>query len=207
MDWNHCIICQQDTTEPLKCPLHSPASSKTDAYESFLTNVEQFKAINALPTSIYFGSEETPASFSRHVASWHKSCHLKYNNSKLNKAQKRKRSNCSTMSDCEKQPSRKRQALNNDNCLFCEKGQKDGDLHQVSTFDADINIRTIITELQDTRLLAIIDGGDLIAKETKYHLKCLTNLKNRYRSNNRRSKQHPENTNAKLNESRHLLSY
>ncbi len=69
MDWNRCIICQQDTTEPLKCPLHSPASSKTDAYESFLTNVEQFKAINALPTSIYFGSEETPASFSRHAAS------------------------------------------------------------------------------------------------------------------------------------------
>ena len=40
----------------------------------------------------------------------------------------------------------------------------------------------MINELQDTYLLAKIDGGDLIAKEIKYHLKCLVGLRNRYRS-------------------------
>ena len=58
VDWNMCIICQQKTTEPLKCPLQSPINvDKTEAYRSFLANVEQFRALNALPTAIYFGNE------------------------------------------------------------------------------------------------------------------------------------------------------
>ena len=77
--------------------------------------------------------------------------------------------------------------------MFCEKGHEEGELHQVSTFDADSNIRTMITELQDTQLLARIDGGDLIAKETKYHFKCLTALRNCYRSHVRKLNQEEEN--------------
>ena len=50
----------------------------------------------------------------------------------------------------------------------------------------------MITELQDTQLLARIDGGDLIAKEMKYHLKCLTTLRNRYRSHIRKLNQEEE---------------
>ena len=82
------MICQQETGEPLKCPSLSPGSSRdnTDAYTSFLTNVEQFRAIGALPAELYFGSDETVANFASHSASWHKSCHLKFNNSKLAKA-------------------------------------------------------------------------------------------------------------------------
>ena len=38
------------------------------------------------------------------------------------------------------------------------------------TFDADASIREMVTELQDTQLLAQIGTEDLIAKETKYHL-------------------------------------
>ena len=63
---------------------------------------------------------------------------------------------------------------------MCERGIEEGELHQVLTFDTDTNIRTMITELQDTELLARIDGGNLIAKELKYHLNCLVNLRNRY---------------------------
>ena len=104
----------------------------------------------------------------------------------------------------------KRQALNISNCLFCEKGQEDGDLHLVSTFDADVNIRSTITELQDTQLLARIEGGNLIAKDAKYHLKCLVSLRNRYRICIRRSLLEPDRTSEKLNESRvyvELTSY
>ncbi len=72
--------------------------------------------------------------------------------------------------------------MNISNCLFCEKGQEDGNLHLVSTLNADANIRSMITELQDTQLLARIEGGDLIAKDAKYNLKCLVNLRNLYRS-------------------------
>ena len=89
LDWNKCIICQQETIKPLRCPLHGPGTSedKIEAYRSFLANVEQFQSIGALPTNVYF-ENESPDSFSAHRASWHKSCHLKYN-SKLKKAMKR----------------------------------------------------------------------------------------------------------------------
>ena len=48
----------------------------------------------------------------------------------------------------------KRQAIDMDVCLFCQKGNEEDDLHQVLTFDADTNIQTMITELQDTILLS-----------------------------------------------------
>ena len=56
---------------------------------------------------------------------------------------------------------------------MCEKGARedDGDLRQVSTFETDANIRTIITELNDSRLLVRIVGGDLIAIGAKYQAK------------------------------------
>ena len=55
LDWNRCIICQQDASEPFKCPMQSPGVSydkMVDVYESFLSNVREFQDINALPTNI-----------------------------------------------------------------------------------------------------------------------------------------------------------
>lgn len=84
-------------------------------------------------------------------------------------------------------------------CLFCGKGDEVGDLHQVSTFNTGHNIRTMITEQQDTQLLAKIVGGDLIAAEAKYHLKCLVNLRNRFRGLTRKLNQ--VDANEKMTES------
>ena len=112
-----------------------------------------------------------------------------------------KRNSCMDELDYERRTS-KRQAIEMDVCLFCQKGDEEDDLHQVLTFDADTNIRTMIAELQDTTLLSQIDGGDLIAKETKYHLKCLVSLRNRFRSLARKSSQQHQNIDEKLNESR-----
>ena len=57
----------------------------------------------------------------------------------------------------------------------------------------------MITQLQDTDLLAKIDGGDL---EMKYHLKCMVGLRNRYRSHQRAiDQQKRESNEEKLNES------
>ena len=71
--------------------------------------------------------------------------------------------------------------------MFCEKGKQEGELHQIFTLDADSNVRTMVTELNDAQLLARIVGGDLIAMEVKYHLKCMVNLRNRFRSLVRKS--------------------
>ena len=192
LDWNKCVICQQEKpSEPLKCPMQGPASSceKRDVYSSFIANVVEFRDLTALPTSIYFRDNVSAADFETHRASWHKSCHLKFNNSKLIKARKRKAKNTD---DPEQRPPSKRQAVKAESCVFCAKGCEEGDLHQVSTYDANSNIQTMITVLQETELLGRVDGGDLIAKETKYHLKCLTSLRNRYRSHVRKQSQDEE---------------
>ena len=73
----------------------------------------------------------------------------------------------------------------------------------MSTFYANENIRSMITELQDTELLVRVEGrGDLIARDAKYNLKCLVCLRNRYRSCTRRELLELEMTGEKLNESR-----
>ena len=202
LNWKQCIICQTDTSEPLKCPLDSlNTTRKTDAYSSFLENVQQFRDLNALPITLYFDSDVTASEFEINNASWHKSCHLKFNNTKLSRARKR---SLSQESDCVRMPSKRlRKAFDFSNCLFCDKGQEEGDLHLVSTFDTHSSIRLMVTELQDTALLARIVGGDLIAIEAKYHLKCLVNLKNRYRSCSRKAVLESEKEGEKkLNESR-----
>ena len=62
----------------------------------------------------------------------------------------------------------------------------------IPILNAYSNMLTMITKLQDTHLLAQIDreeSEDLIAKEVKYHLKCLTALRNHYISDVRKLNQ------------------
>ena len=86
-------------------------------------------------------------------------------------------------------------------CIFCDKGKEEEDRVEFSTFDSDRNVRTMATELQDTELLSKI--GDLIAVETKYHIKFLVILRNRYRTLQTfiRSSREPFSTEEKMSES------
>ena len=80
----------------------------------------------------------------------------------------------------------------------------------MSTFDADANIRSMITELQDTPSFLLELKEAICYKDAKYHLKCLVSLRNRYRSCIRRSLLEPDRTSEKLNESKvfvELTSY
>ena len=83
--------------------------------------------------------------------------------------------------------------------------EDDGDLRQVSTLETDANIRTIITELNDSRLLVRIVGRDRIAIGAKCHLKCLIGLKNRYRSHVRTSNKGKQNIDENVCNSRLLV--
>lgn len=58
LNWDRCIICQKDTAEPLRCPLRRAGTSdedNLDAYSSFLSHVEQFRAIDDLPVKLVWG--------------------------------------------------------------------------------------------------------------------------------------------------------
>ncbi len=75
-------------------------------------------------------------------------------------------------------------------CLFCQ--QENGHLHEFQTLEIDKTVRQMALELQETDVMARMEGGDLIALEAKYHLQCLTELRNRYRSQIRQHGQKAE---------------
>ena len=141
---------------------------------------------------VKFGCDETAENREFHRASRHKSCYAKFSSCKLEIAKlKIKRSSDST----ETSSRGKRKWLKSEVCFFCEKGTQENDeeLLQVSTFETDASIRTIITELNDSRLLVRIVEGDVIRIGAKYHLKYLIELTNRYRGHVRESNKDEQN--------------
>lgn len=52
-------------------------------------------------------------------------------------------------------------------------------MRDVTTFEVDIRVRRCAHTLQDSKLLAKLSSGDLIAVEARYHARCLVALYNR----------------------------
>ena len=190
ISWSRCIICQTTTTEDLRCPLRAcgPCYDPVSVYASFLQNVLEFSSLGALPVNVPFALDKDTDVLIKNEASWHKSYYLKFNLSKLQKAKERvsrkREKEEGQPEEEEKAPASKnrQQSLthNKVDCILC--GIEGGQLHEVTTFSTDQNIRRMITEINDATLMPKISGVDLIAAEAKYHLKCLTDLRNRYRS-------------------------
>jgi hypothetical protein len=196
LNWSICFICQEATSESLKCPQNALGHDPNNlaAYDSFLKNIERLRQTDC---PVPFEFELTSETLKENNASWHKSCSLKYSNTKVDQIIARKKKN----EKPEQRQPRKRKALSIEDCIFCEKGTEDGPLHECSTFQIDQSIRTIATELEDVQLLARLSGGDVIAIEAKYHKHCLTHLQNRYRSYKRKLAAE-KNTDVTVNESR-----
>ncbi len=182
------MICQDKTTEPLKSPLNAQGrGDKSEAYSQFLDNVNAFRGLGALPVVLNFGEDMTVDELVQNHGAWHKSCYLKFSKGKLERATKKRNMEhtAGSSTSWEKRP--RRQSVDKMACLFC-RGEA-GHLHEFRTLGADDNIRQMATELQERELMARMEGGDLIAIEAKYHLECLTALRNRYRSQMRQHEQ------------------
>ena len=90
MDWNICLICQENTTElePVKCPLNS-GTSDISPYSSFLDSVNSFRALGMLPVELKFGEDMTVDELVKNQGVWHRSCHLKFNKERLKESQQK----------------------------------------------------------------------------------------------------------------------
>ena len=161
----------------MRCPVDSPHKGCEQVYKAFLQNVEQFKEFDALPVNLKIGPEVSFELLAKSRASWHKSCHLKFSNSKLERARNKRKSD----DNQDETLTRVRgQFLSSKAvCLFCGET---GDLHEVMTLEVDKKVRKMATDLQDSALLKHLTGGDMIAIKAKYHKKCMTNLTNRHRA-------------------------
>lgn len=93
MDWKRCIICQKTTGERLQCPANSKRKDAGAGYISFIQKVEEFKKLGINVTSCELPVDEGQGieqKLLHNKASWHKLCRDLYNNTKLQRAKKRK---------------------------------------------------------------------------------------------------------------------
>ncbi len=86
-DWSKCFICGKAGGEELRCPLDSSQRNGYDIYCKFLEAVEAFQMINALPVSLPDKIHNIDVLVNNR-AKWHKLCYLKFNKTKLQRAQK-----------------------------------------------------------------------------------------------------------------------
>ena len=73
--------------------------------------------------------------------------------------------------------------------VFCGKPAGTNVLHDVSTFQVDQRVRESVTLVEDTSLLGKLSNGNMIALEAKYH-KCLLDLYSSARKIRADSSQH-----------------
>ena len=93
-DWSKCFLCQVDTSESLILP-EKKKTQKGSGLTTLANNIPQFHMINEMPIPIDIrridegdGIESTLIS---HNARYHGSCYLKFNTTKLQRAQKKTR--------------------------------------------------------------------------------------------------------------------
>ena len=82
-------------------------------------------------------------------------------------------------------------------CFFCDKSgvfykeetqpsnrmneeEKSRLLHRFKTFARDVNMREAATQMGDTKVLAKLSEGDIMAREACYHKSCMDSFANRY---------------------------
>ena len=70
--------------------------------------------------------------------------------------------------------------------FFYDQTDDTVNLHQCQILSLDKRVRKMAQELVDTKLLAKLSEGNMIASEAKYHRNCVRRLYNAYRDHNTR---------------------
>ena len=186
-NWKLCMICQEDDEELLTYPSKSKRKDVGSGYSSLADNLIKFSQLGELLFSLERLDEGNGIEMTmiNNEAQYHQSCRLKYNNTKLRRAEKRVESKkystnvgCThTRSKCNESSSSSIKAV----CFFCGKLPGNSGIHEVATFQVNENVHACAVLLEDTELLAKLSTADMAALEAKYHTKCLVDLYNHTR--------------------------
>lgn len=191
-DWSRCILCQEESSEVLHCP--ADCKREAQGYKNMADLLLGFSMVGELPKRIDLSrldeGDGTEKTLLLHKASWHDSCRLKYNKTKLLRAEKRKRCRDESADVWNKKFTRQgtsKCTYREHACFFCGTPATPGEsLREASTFGLDFRVRQCALKLEDKALLAKLSAGDLIAQEAKYHLQCLVSLYNKARDSEAR---------------------
>jgi len=92
-DWTLCLICQEEKTETLTKPDQSNRKGTGSGYSSLAENLVKFSELGELTGSFHLerlnDGHGIEAAMVAHGAKYHQTCRLQYNNTKLQRAQKR----------------------------------------------------------------------------------------------------------------------
>lgn len=207
VDWNVCVLCQQQTRECLVDPSNSLRKGNDIGYESLANILPEFHKLGELPRHLVLSSIdngcELTAALKTKSAKWHKSCRAAFSERELVRktANAKKRlasealcsegsSNGTEIDHDEVLIDRKkvctRSECDSENtlrakiptCFFCDLPAGSHNLHDVTTLAMGEKVEECALVLSDNRLLAKLAVGDMIAVEAKYHLHCLAKLYN-----------------------------
>ena len=199
INWDLCIICQNETKEKLQCPANEThlRCNIGSGYATLSRNLKEFAkfGVKTIAAEI-FDNSNLESILLLNKGKWHKSCSLKYNNTSLSRL--RKRSLLATNEDDVSllDSSVRRKSLRQSGksqgreclCFFCDQPSSEKEsLHEVMTLQVDSRVRKVATMTQDKRILAKLAGGDMVAIEAAYHRRCLASYYNIERSNEKSS--------------------
>ena len=184
-NWNLCVLCQLDTNAALECPARSTRPTSGSGYKSLAEHLIQFQSLGHVPMDIDINrlddGDGIEATLMRYQACWHKTCRLNFNQTKLDRLNKKVVQEENEIS-IQTRSNHNKVDLKDATCLFCGKAAGSEGLHNASTYDIDRKVRQCALELNDTALLAKLSPADMVALEAKYHTRCLTALYNRARA-------------------------
>ena len=184
-NWQLCLVCQEETTESLVCPVLSKCRDPGSGYTTMAANLVKFDELGKLPRTVQLQrldeGQGVEATMVAHQAKWHKTCMLQYNNTMLRRAEKRPSASSSAFGSSDDVPGKRTRSLSSEattsdaSCFFCgESGTET--LHGVATYQVDTRARKCAAQVGDNELLARLSMGDMVALEAKYHSKCLLAL-------------------------------
>ena len=185
-DWAKCCLCQMDRKERLVSPCSNPYKGADDGYSLLARNIPRFHSVNQLPIKLDparlddgSGIQET---LKANQAQYHASCRILFNNTKLQRVEKRAmRSDDEDVSNSgDNKVPRKSQTFKQVECFLCEK--EGGELREAMTMKLNKRVNECAKTISDRRLIAKLSAGDVIAQELKYHPACLVDLYNRERA-------------------------
>lgn len=144
-DWSKCFICQEDKFEALKSPPKKTNLAKS-GYKTLSKNIPEFAKINEMPIPLDIRRVDEgggiEAALIKNEAKYHESCRLQFNNTKLQRAQKRHKSPDMTLSDEPSSSKFTRRScsasteegpLHLEECFLCEKKASRTELREALT--------------------------------------------------------------------------
>jgi len=172
-NWKQCVICQEETKEPLTRPVNSKRKDLGSGYSSLTQNLIRFNQLNKL---LLGGIEMAMVT---NQAQYHQSNTIIPNCKEQKREPKHQRiKKILHRLDASTEGYKAMRKIFKKMYAFCGQPPGTSGLHRAATFQLDNQVWSCAVLLQDTELFAKLSTTDMMALEAKYHTKCLVSLYN-----------------------------